>query len=106
MNTVNDIFLGCTLNKELNFKFKTLADDDLGLTVGQGSRFWVCSLVFMTSRGVVNAAATAPAIEPASKDVVADICPSGLITLRALSFTATMTLPYGRFIANVVGRDT
>ena len=29
MNTVNDIFLGCTLNKELNFKFKTLADDDL-----------------------------------------------------------------------------
>ena len=32
--------------------------------VGHGSRFCVCSLVFMISRGFVNAAAIAPAKEP------------------------------------------
>lgn len=33
--------------------------------VGHGSRFCVCRRVFMTSSGLVKAAATAPAIEPA-----------------------------------------
>jgi hypothetical protein len=29
MNTVNNIFIGCTLNKELNFKLQNLHNDDL-----------------------------------------------------------------------------
>lgn len=37
--------------------------------VGHGSRFCVCRRVFMTSSGLVKAAATAPAIEPVKRSV-------------------------------------
>jgi hypothetical protein len=77
-----------------------LDDDDndgdeytLSLHLGHDWRFCVCSLVLMTSNGLVIAAAIAPAIEPAVMEVVRLYPPEGSRIFLLDSFTATITAP-------------
>ena len=66
---------------------------------------WVCRRVLTTSRGVVKAAAIAPAPLPANILAYKLNPPSGLIIFFRLSLDANMTQPYGIFIDSVVGND-
>jgi hypothetical protein len=59
----------------------------------QGSKFCVCSFVLITSKGFVNAAATAPDIQPANIVVVKLYFPLGFNIFLADSLAETITIP-------------
>jgi hypothetical protein len=63
----------------------------------------VCNSVLMTSSGVVIAAATAPAIPPATQWVNGSYLLPGFSTLDKLSYTVNWMVVKGMVIARVVG---